>query len=357
VAGVQLKNVREPVREPRLGIRLGALGRSLVFAALVLQVAAFDAAQLGSASLPLPGMSIYDGKVIKLREMGFTDESASRDALHHSLGNVDKAIDRLTGADGVAQVKKEPSLVKRENVKSGGDGGGGGGGGGLASMFQRSQTSASPSQHVQTPSRQLAGGSSRPSAGTPLKRPHTSSASGGKGKAPAASQSSWLSRPSPPSGSGRAGGGSQEERGPEVVVEDSEDGGAGGRSRPPSQALGEAREGQHAPTEGRHSAGADCSVPSGSVLGVRGGPSGGRGGDGGGDAGAPVAKRRKVAAGAPLSERMRPEDFAGLVGQGEAAEMMRGMAESGALQSVILWGPPGSARDPRPETMIPTPQN
>jgi len=298
-------------------------------------------------------MPSYHGKVISLRAMGFT-ESASFDALEHSLGNVDKAIDRLTGADGVAQVKQVTSSVKRVNAKTGRDGGGGGGGGGLASMFQRSRTSASPS----APARQLAGGSSRPSAGTPVKRPHTSSASGGKGKTPATSQS-WLSRPSPPSGSGRSAGGSQEERGPEVVVEDSEDGGAGGRSRPPSQTIEEAREGQHAPSEGRHSAGADSSgsgVPIGSV--VRGGPSGGRGGsggDGGAGAGAPEAKRRKVAAGVPLSERMRPEDFAGLVGQREAAEMMCGMTESGTLQSVILWGPPGSCHDPKPETQNPDP--
>jgi replication-associated recombination protein RarA len=52
---------------------------------------------------------------------------------------------------------------------------------------------------------------------------------------------------------------------------------------------------------------------------------------------------------------MRPEDFAGLVGQREAAEMMCGMTESGTLQSVILWGPPGSCHDPKPETQNPDP--
>ena len=53
------------------------------------------------------------------------------------------------------------------------------------------------------------------------------------------------------------------------------------------------------------------------------------------------------AAGAPLAERMRPRTFDELVGQQELlapGRPLRGAIERDALQSIILWGPPGTGK-------------
>ena len=53
------------------------------------------------------------------------------------------------------------------------------------------------------------------------------------------------------------------------------------------------------------------------------------------------------AAGAPLAERMRPRTFDELVGQRELlapGQPLRGAIERDALQSIILWGPPGTGK-------------
>ncbi|MDP6978326.1 MAG: replication-associated recombination protein A [Myxococcota bacterium] len=61
----------------------------------------------------------------------------------------------------------------------------------------------------------------------------------------------------------------------------------------------------------------------------------------------PDRPRKQVDARAPLADRMRPRDFdemigqEGVVGRGSA---LRGMIETGALPSLILWGPPGSGK-------------
>ena len=52
-------------------------------------------------------------------------------------------------------------------------------------------------------------------------------------------------------------------------------------------------------------------------------------------------------AGAPLAERMRPRDFDELVGQQELLapdRPLRAAIERDALQSIILWGPPGTGK-------------
>ena len=53
------------------------------------------------------------------------------------------------------------------------------------------------------------------------------------------------------------------------------------------------------------------------------------------------------ASGAPLAERMRPRTFDELVGQRELlapGQPLRGAVERDALQSIILWGPPGTGK-------------
>ena len=50
---------------------------------------------------------------------------------------------------------------------------------------------------------------------------------------------------------------------------------------------------------------------------------------------------------APLAERMRPQTFDELVGQGEllgAGQPLREAIERGLTQSIILWGPPGTGK-------------
>ena len=61
------------------------------------------------------------------------------------------------------------------------------------------------------------------------------------------------------------------------------------------------------------------------------------------DAGRPV----RPAAGAPLAERMRPRAFDELVGQHEllaSGQPLREAIARDALQSIILWGPPGTGK-------------
>ncbi len=51
--------------------------------------------------------------------------------------------------------------------------------------------------------------------------------------------------------------------------------------------------------------------------------------------------------GAPLADRMRPRTLDEFVGQGHllgAQRLLRGMIETGRLQSLVLWGPPGSGK-------------
>ena len=47
---------------------------------------------------------------------------------------------------------------------------------------------------------------------------------------------------------------------------------------------------------------------------------------------------------APLASRLRPRSFEELVGQEEVIPTLRGLAESGRLPSIVLWGPPGSGK-------------
>jgi putative ATPase len=47
---------------------------------------------------------------------------------------------------------------------------------------------------------------------------------------------------------------------------------------------------------------------------------------------------------APLASRLRPRSWEELVGQEEVISTLRGLAESGHLPSVVLWGPPGSGK-------------
>jgi putative ATPase len=48
--------------------------------------------------------------------------------------------------------------------------------------------------------------------------------------------------------------------------------------------------------------------------------------------------------GLPLAARLRPRSFDQLVGHGKAVSVLRGLAESGSLPSLVLWGPPGSGK-------------
>ena len=48
--------------------------------------------------------------------------------------------------------------------------------------------------------------------------------------------------------------------------------------------------------------------------------------------------------GLPLAARLRPRTFDELVGQGKSVAVLRGLAESGNLPSLVLWGPPGSGK-------------
>src|SRR5438445_1625607 len=45
---------------------------------------------------------------------------------------------------------------------------------------------------------------------------------------------------------------------------------------------------------------------------------------------------------APLATRMRPKAFGQLVGQRQVVDVLRQLARSGHLPSIVLWGPPGS---------------
>jgi putative ATPase len=47
---------------------------------------------------------------------------------------------------------------------------------------------------------------------------------------------------------------------------------------------------------------------------------------------------------APLASRLRPRTFDDLVGQRPVVEVLRGLASSGRLPSIVLWGPPGSGK-------------
>jgi putative ATPase len=58
-------------------------------------------------------------------------------------------------------------------------------------------------------------------------------------------------------------------------------------------------------------------------------------------------EERRRAAGAPLAERMRPRSLEEFVGQEELlgpGRLLRQMAESKTLHSLIFWGPPGSGK-------------
>ena len=47
---------------------------------------------------------------------------------------------------------------------------------------------------------------------------------------------------------------------------------------------------------------------------------------------------------APLATRLRPRTFDELIGHEQVAGVLRGLAESGKLPSLVLWGPPGSGK-------------
>ena len=47
---------------------------------------------------------------------------------------------------------------------------------------------------------------------------------------------------------------------------------------------------------------------------------------------------------APLAARLRPERLEDVVGQDAAVEVLRPLAASGRLPSIVLWGPPGSGK-------------
>jgi len=47
---------------------------------------------------------------------------------------------------------------------------------------------------------------------------------------------------------------------------------------------------------------------------------------------------------APLASRVRPRDFEELVGQRSVVGVLQGLAASGRLPSLVLWGPPGSGK-------------
>jgi putative ATPase len=50
------------------------------------------------------------------------------------------------------------------------------------------------------------------------------------------------------------------------------------------------------------------------------------------------------APGEPLASRLRPREFDQLVGQRGVVDVLRRLAESGNLPSLVLWGPPGSGK-------------
>ena len=52
----------------------------------------------------------------------------------------------------------------------------------------------------------------------------------------------------------------------------------------------------------------------------------------------------EAAPGEPLASRLRPRTFDDLVGQRRAVDVLRRLAESGSLPSLVLWGPPGSGK-------------
>ena len=61
----------------------------------------------------------------------------------------------------------------------------------------------------------------------------------------------------------------------------------------------------------------------------------------------PDAPAPAPAADAPLAERVRPRSLAEFAGQGHLVgegKLVRALADSGALPSLILWGPPGSGK-------------
>ena len=65
----------------------------------------------------------------------------------------------------------------------------------------------------------------------------------------------------------------------------------------------------------------------------------------------PVANRAK----APLAERMRPRTFDEFVGQQDllaAGKPLREAIERDLLQSIILWGPPGTGKTDRKSTRL-----
>src|SRR3990172_7205570 len=60
-----------------------------------------------------------------------------------------------------------------------------------------------------------------------------------------------------------------------------------------------------------------------------------------------AAADKKRAGTAPLAERMRPRTLAEFVGQEHllgTGRLLRQMAESKTLHSLVLWGPPGSGK-------------
>ncbi|HEX6548089.1 MAG TPA: replication-associated recombination protein A [Candidatus Dormibacteraeota bacterium] len=61
-----------------------------------------------------------------------------------------------------------------------------------------------------------------------------------------------------------------------------------------------------------------------------------------------AARQTSVDAGrlpdAPLASRLRPDSFEALVGQEKVVEVLRSLAASGHLPSIVLWGPPGSGK-------------
>src|SRR6185503_3994433 len=66
-------------------------------------------------------------------------------------------------------------------------------------------------------------------------------------------------------------------------------------------------------------------------------------GEGGGD----IVSSREPAAGTPLAERMRPRTLDDVVGQDALlapGKPLREAIERDRLQSLILWGPPGTGK-------------
>ena len=62
---------------------------------------------------------------------------------------------------------------------------------------------------------------------------------------------------------------------------------------------------------------------------------------------APAEAARAVpaaAADAPLAARLRPQRLEDVVGQGPVVDVLRRLAASGRLPSMVLWGPPGSGK-------------